>query len=236
MKKIVVAKGQTLRDSFLNGYDLWVELAAGARADILIASGGEGESVVVHARENSVLNISMLDVSGGDFRRDIEIFLHGRGAECNLNGVFITNGDDKCANFVKMNHLAEGCNSNQNFRGVAAGSSYGFFRGYIYVDPAAQETVALQQNHNVVLSSRAKIETQPQLEIYADRVKCNHGATVGRQDETAMFYARQRGISTAAARAMLLDGFCRSALPIEGFDTDIQDIVYGKLAAKLSEL
>lgn len=238
MKNIEIAKAGNVRQAFFDGRDLSISLARDAVANLLVAPDGQGDNQRIEARleQGSMLNLTILDAANGDMERVVDISLCGEHAQCTLNGVFVTSNTQKVANYVKISHLAEGCESSQNFRGVASGASRGFFRGHIYVDKQAQETVALQENHNILLSEKAKIETQPQLEIYADRVKCNHGATVGRQDEAAMFYCRQRGIGSTAARVLLTEGFCRAALPIEDFGEQIEIRILEKLSQKLAEL
>ncbi|MEG0033498.1 MAG: SufD family Fe-S cluster assembly protein [Mucinivorans sp.] len=245
MKNLVITAGESLRDSFMVAdcasldCDISVDLAADARADLLVVisdRGAKNQKIVAHLGRGSELNLTTLDLAGDEFERHTDIFLDGDHAFCTLNGVFVTSGSQKCSNYIKISHLAEGCVSHQNFRGVASGLSHAFFRGHIYVDPLAQDTVAEQTNHNILINDRAVIDTQPVLEIYADRVTCNHGATVGREDPQAMFYLRQRGISISAARALLIEGFCHSALPIDGFEEDVQLAVSEMLTQKLEAL
>ncbi|MEG2606161.1 MAG: SufD family Fe-S cluster assembly protein [Mucinivorans sp.] len=256
MKKIVIAKRESVRQSFVmadcealdckaqgaygaDGCDMTICLEAEARADILVVVGQKStkeQHIVAHLGRSSVLKLITLDVECADFERHTEIYLDGENAQCELSGVFVTTATERCANYIEMKHLASDCVSTQTFRGVASGSSRGKFRGHIYVAPQAQDTSSEQTNYNIVFSDGAVIETQPVLEIYADRVKCNHGATVGREDPMELFYLRQRGIAPAAARAMLTEGFCRSALPVEGFDQKTQDLIQELLMRKLSSL
>lgn len=238
MKKIEIPKGESVRQTLFDGEDLSIDLAYGAQADLLLVANEGRSTQRIEARvgSRSVLSITILDAGRADMERVVDISLDGQHASCTLNGVFVTSDTQNVANYVKISHLAQNCESSQNFRGVASGSSCGFFRGHIYVDQQAQETVALQENHNILLSDKAKIETQPQLEIYADRVKCNHGATIGREDAAAMFYCRQRGIESSAARALLVEGFCRAALPLDGFGEQAEQWVLEKLSQKLAAL
>lgn len=242
MKKIEIKKGEQFSRHYSGDVestcDLEIMIGDGARAEIFVQSSKSDQNQVITAYlgRDSSFTITSLDIESENFERKIEVNLEKSGAECNLHGVFITNGSEKCVNRIQIKHLAENCRSNQVYRGVASGSSYGLFNGAIYVAQDAQQTVAMQENHNVVVSNGAKIETIPQLEIYADRVKCNHGATIGREDSVAMFYLRQRGIEPGAARTLLLEGFCRSALPLDNFSGDVQDRAIEKLTEKLRSL
>ena len=108
---------------------------------------------------------------------------------------------------LRTNHNVPDCRSNSYIKGVAGGSARGEFCGLVYVAPDAQHTDAQQQNRNILLSETAHIATQPQLEIYADDVKCSHGATVGQMDSEAVLYMRQRGLSEVQARRLQIEGF-----------------------------
>lgn len=218
--------------------DLTITVDDGATGEIFIESCPccSRQEIKATLGRDSRLDIITLDIASTLFERHKEVVFDQPGGHCTLNGVFVTTGEEQCANYTKVKHLAENCTSSQNFRGVACGSSHVLFNGHIYVAHGAQDTVALQENHNILLSDKAKIETQPQLEIYADRVKCNHGATIGREDPMALFYLQQRGIGSRAAQALLLEGFCHSALTIEGFEQDIQTQINDKLTAKLQSL
>ena len=114
---------------------------------------------------------------------------------------------------ILMHHRAGGCVSHQLFNGIAGGTSHVTFDGRIIVAPDAQQTEAYQENHNIVLSDGARVETTPQLEIYADDVKCSHGATTGRLDEDALFYMRTRGVPEAEAKVLQMISFLAAVTP-----------------------
>lgn len=176
------------------------------------------------------LRLMLLDVADSlTFARHTEVLLEEPGAECTIGSLFLASGEQRTSQTTLVRHLAGHCHSEQQIRGVASGSARALFEGLIYVATCAQETVALQENHNILLSDTARIETRPQLEIYADAVKCNHGATVGREDPLALFYLRQRGIPLAEARTLLLEGFCRSVLPFE--NEEVVELLNQKLAS-----
>jgi Fe-S cluster assembly protein SufD len=140
-------------------------------------------------------------------RLAITVDLTGEGAEFHLDALFIATGEGNADISVKVNHLAANCVSRQLIKGIAADSATGSFTGLVHVAPDAQKTDASQRNQNLQLSDTAHIHTNPGLEIYADDVKCSHGASVGKLDDEAVYYMRQRGISEAEARRMQIHGF-----------------------------
>ena len=144
---------------------------------------------------------------------DVVIDLIGPGAEAHLRGLYLCDADERVNFRILVHHRAPGCRSTQLFKGIAGGSAQVTFSGVIVVAPDAQQTEAYQENHNIVLTESAHVETKPQLEIYADDVKCSHGATVGRMDEDALFYMRSRGIPEADARALQALSFLSPVVP-----------------------
>lgn len=150
----------------------------------------------------SVLNMVFLSLHGGAIRNNIKVALTGEHAECNLSGLYLTDSEQLMDYAVEMDHLVPSCNSSQLFKGVLDDKGKAHFDGIIKVVPDAQKTEAYQANHNLLLSDDAKAFTKPQLEIYADDVKCSHGATVGRLNEDELFYMRTRGIPVKEARLL----------------------------------
>ena len=145
---------------------------------------------------------------------DVSIDLAGPGAEAHLKGLYLCNSDEKVNIRVVMHHKAPGCKSTQLFNGIAG----------IVVAPGADGTEAYQENHNIVLTEEAKVETRPQLEIYADDVKCSHGATTGRLGEDELFYMRSRGIPEKEARTLQMLSFLSPVIP-EGRREEIEAAV-----------
>ena len=147
--------------------------------------------------------------------RDIEVSIDllGPGAQAHLKGLYLCGGGEKVNFRVVMHHKAPGCHSTQLFNGVAGGDAQVSFHGTIIVAPDAQGTEAYQENHNIALSPSAKIDTQPQLEIYADDVKCSHGATVGSLNPDELFYMRSRGIPFEEARTLQILSFLSHVIP-----------------------
>ena len=140
-------------------------------------------------------------------RNNIRTRLAGEGVECVLNGLFLTRDDQLADHHMVVDHARPRCNSHEYYNGILAGRSRGVFHGRILVRPDAQKTDAKQTNKNLLLSDDATIDTKPQLEIYADDVKCTHGATVGQLNEESIFYLRARGIGADTARRMLIHAF-----------------------------
>jgi Fe-S cluster assembly protein SufD len=140
-------------------------------------------------------------------RNNIKTALNGEGIECILNGLYLTNGDQLADHHMIVEHAKAHCNSHEYFNGILNGRSRGVFHGRILVQPEAQKTDAKQTNKNLLLSDDATIDTKPQLEIYADDVKCTHGATIGQLNEESIFYLRARGIGLETARRMLIHAF-----------------------------
>lgn len=159
------------------------------------------------------LELTFVVLPGESRDIDVAIDLVGEGAEVSLNGLYLCGGDERVNFRILMHHRAPGCVSRQLFNGIAGGSSHVTFEGRIIVAPDAQKTEAYQENHNIVLSDLAHAETMPQLEIYADDVKCSHGATVGRLDEEALFYMRTRGVPEKDAKVLQMLSFLSPVTP-----------------------
>ncbi len=140
-------------------------------------------------------------------RTNIRAKLAGEGLECILNGLYLTRGEQLADHHMIVEHAQPHCASHEYFNGILDDKSKGVFHGRIYVHPAAQKTDAKQTNKNLLLSDDATADTKPQLEIYADDVKCTHGATIGQLNEESIFYLRSRGIPEKTARRMLIHAF-----------------------------
>ena len=143
---------------------------------------------------------------------NLDVRLVGEGAEANIYGTYVCGSDEKVKIAVDMHHEVPHCSSRQLFKGIAGGKSRVDFYGKIIVAQDAQQTQAYQENHNILLSDEAKINTKPQLEIYADDVKCSHGATIGRLNEEEQFYMRSRGITLEDAKVLQMISFLAPVL------------------------
>ena len=153
-----------------------------------------------------------ITLGGGLVRNDLRVDLNGPGAHCDMLGVYSLSGKQHVDNHTTMVHQAENCTSNELYKGVLEQRSRAVFHGRIKVAPGAQKTDAHQANNTLLLSRDAEIDTKPQLEIYADDVKCSHGATIGQLNEDSLFYLRARGIDEADARALLTYAFANEVL------------------------
>jgi Fe-S cluster assembly protein SufD len=140
-------------------------------------------------------------------RNNIRTSLAGQGVECVLNGLYLTRGEQLADHHMIVEHAEPHCASHEYYNGILDGRSKGVFHGRILVRQLAQKTDAKQTNKNLLLSEDATIDTKPQLEIYADDVKCTHGATVGQLNEDSIFYLRSRGLGEDTAKRMLIHAF-----------------------------
>ena len=145
-------------------------------------------------------------------RKDFIVELKGRGSHCDLRGVYLADNDNHIDHHTIIEHEKEHCTSNELYKGILSGKSTGVFNGRIHVHNDAQKTDAIQSNQNILLSDNAIIHTKPELEIYADDVKCTHGATVGQLDEKGIFYLRARGIKRTEAQKMMMRAYVGEVL------------------------
>lgn len=145
-------------------------------------------------------------------RTNIYTKLTGEAAEVRLNGLYLVDGAQHADHQTFVEHIAPNCASRELYKGILDGESHGVFNGKVYVDPEAQKTDGKQTNHALLLSQTARVDTKPQLEIFADDVKCTHGATVGRLDDLALFYLKSRGMGAEHARAVLTYAFAAEVL------------------------
>jgi Fe-S cluster assembly protein SufD len=174
-------------------------------------------------------------LGGGTVRHAANVRMAGGGARCRLDGAFVVSGTEEANIVTNVDHQVPHGETRELIKGVAAGRSHGAFQGQIIVREHAQKVDAHQLSRNLILGGRAVIDTKPELEIYADDVKCSHGASVGELDETALFYLRSRGIPDAEARHMLIEGFLRE--PIEEIaDPALRDYLLRRLARRLEGL
>jgi Fe-S cluster assembly protein SufD len=166
---------------------------------------------IQQGRSANVASHSVL-LGGGLVRNNVHPVLAGEGGECLINGLFLGTGRQHLDNYMHVEHASPHCGSRQFYNGILDGQSHGVFHGRIVVHKDAQKTDAKQTNRNLLLSDDAQIDTKPQLEIYADDVKCTHGATIGQIEENALFYLQSRGISEAEARKLLLMAFAEECV------------------------
>ena len=166
---------------------------------------------IEQARSATVSSHSLL-LGGGLVRNNVHPVLRGEGGECLINGLFVGNGHQHLDNYMLVEHASPHSSSRQFYNGILDGHAHGVFHGRIVVHKNAQKTDAKQTNRNLLLSDDAQVDTKPQLEIYADDVKCTHGATIGQIDENSLFYLESRGIDRISARRLLLSAFASECL------------------------
>ncbi len=195
-----------LRDGCAECGGEW-HVAQGQRLELYQLCSEGAHKVCVRLAKGASAKIVFAAVSEAELEYDYNILLEGPEAEVELYGVMMARESGSVRVRTALRHNAPHCHSNQQVRGVASERGYGLYDGLVYVAPDAQKTEAYQQSRNLLLSPEARIQTQPQLEIYADDVKCSHGATVGQMNEEQIYYMRQRGLSEEDARKLSLSGF-----------------------------
>jgi len=164
-------------------------------------------SINVLQRKDSISNFHTYSFSGATIRNNLNILLKDKNCYANMYGFYAVKNKSHVDNHTTVDHMDENSISNEHYKGIVEGGSRGVFNGKIYVRQKAQKTNAFQSNNNILLSDNAKVNTKPQLEIWADDVKCSHGCTVGQLDEDALFYLMSRGIPKKEATSILLSAF-----------------------------
>ena len=166
---------------------------------------------IVQERDSN-LKMHTFTIKGDWVRNELEIISRGKGTDSVFNGAYLPLGTEHIDNHTTMDHTSSDCTSSELYRGIMYGKSTGVFNGKVFVRPDAQKTNAFQQNTNIVSDRGSVINTKPELEIYADDVKCAHGCTVGQFDLDALFYLKSRGIDEKAAKALLVEAFLADVL------------------------
>lgn len=166
----------------------------------------------IHQEPTSRVNTYAFTFDGKLVRNTLQLVLDGQGIESHMFGLYLVSGDTIADNHTVVDHRQPNSFSNEIYKGILDGNSKGVFNGKIYVRPQAQKTNAFQANRNILMSDSATVNTKPQLEIWADDVKCSHGCTTGQLDEEAIFYLQARGIDKETARAMMLFAFALEVL------------------------
>lgn len=199
----------------------WHKLQNDAETSYLV------DSTFVKQERDSLATVNTFSFGGKIVRNNLDFIQNGENINSFMNGITIINNNQLVDHHTAVHHNQPNCESYQNYKGIYNGQSHGVFNGKVFVDKIAQKTNAYQQNNNVLLSEGASIDSKPQLEIFADDVKCSHGCTVGQLDKDAMFYLRARGISKNEAQALLLYAFANDAM---------QNIDIPALKLKISKL
>lgn len=240
--KLVVCDHTQHMFNYLNNVVSEVYVGEGAHLEIDRIQNENNNSthfshLYAHQTSNSKLTVNNMSLHGGLIRNNVDVKLHGEGAESNVLGLFFTDKQQHIDNFTNIEHIAPNCTSTQLFKGVLDDQATGAFNGKIHVHRNAQKTLAYQTNNNILLTDTAKMNTKPQLEIYADDVKCSHGATVGQLDEKALFYLRARGINLIEAKFLMMYAFADEIIKyisIEPLQFRIHELVDKRLRGELS--
>jgi Fe-S cluster assembly protein SufD len=172
-------------------------------------------------------------------RNEVNAVLGEEGGECTLNGLYMATGRQLVDNHTRIDHAKPHCASHELYKGILDGQSRGVFNGKIYVHPDAQKTDAKQTNKTLLLSDEAMIDTKPQLEIFADDVKCTHGATIGQLAAEAIFYLRSRGIGREEARSLLTYAFANdiiSRIKVEPIRAQLEKLLLADQQAPASRI
>jgi Fe-S cluster assembly protein SufD len=191
----------------------------------------------IHQESNSNASSNNITLHGGLVRNSTHHFLGGEGAESHSYGLYLADKWQHIDNYVNVDHAFPHCTSDQLFKGVLDDMATAAFNGRIHVCQDAQGTVAYQKNNSILLTDDARMDTKPQLEIYADDVKCSHGATIGQLDYNALFYLRSRGIDIREARLMLMFGFAHEVIQnikVEPLRERMDNLVMQRLRGELT--
>ena len=191
------------------------------------------DNTVVNQEEKSYSTVNTLLLGGKFTRNNLSFYQNGEYCESNMNGVVVLNNNEFGDNHTYVDHKNANCESNELYKGIYLDKSKGVFNGKIMVRPDAQKINAFQANNNLLLSENSSINSKPQLEIYADDVKCSHGCTIGQLDDDALFYMRTRGISKEDAKTILTFAFASEAVEKLSID-ELSDITKQEMKKKLN--
>lgn len=194
------------------------------------------DNTYIAQKQESRVAVHTFSFGGNITRNNLNFYHQGERIDSTLKGITIIGDKQHVDHYTLVHHAEPNCESHQNYKGIYGDSSTGVFNGKIYVEKEAQKTDAFQQNNNILVSEKATINAKPQLEIFADDVKCSHGCTIGQLDESAMFYMQQRGIPKKEARALLMYAFTdevMESVKIPELKQRITKIIANKLGVNL---
>ena len=170
------------------------------------------DNTYVQQKESSIVSVNTYSFGGNITRNNLEFHHEGQHITSNLNGITVIGGKQHVDNHTLVHHKQENCESHELYKGIFDERSTGVFNGKVIVNKEAQKTNAFQQNDNILIGDKSSINTKPQLEIFADDVKCSHGCTIGQLDDKALFYMQSRGIPEKEAKGLMLFAFCNEAV------------------------
>jgi Fe-S cluster assembly protein SufD len=240
--KLVVCDHTLSESKFLTNSVTEIVAKPNARLDIVKMQNEHNQatqlsSTFISQKKNSNVSTNIISLHGGMIRNNVQVVMEEEGCENNTFGLYLVDKHQHVSNHTVIEHASPNCRSIQKFKGVLDDEASGAFNGKIYVHKDAQKTEAFQTNNNILLTDEATMNTKPMLEIYADDVKCSHGATVGQLDEDALFYLRTRGIGPREARLLLMFAFAYeiiSEIKVLPLHDRIQDLVEKRLCGELS--
>ena len=194
------------------------------------------DNTYIAQKQESHVSMHTFTFGGNLTRNNLNFYHQGERIDSTLKGITIIGGKQHVDHYTLVQHATPNCESHQNYKGIYSDSAVGVFNGKIYVEREAQKTDAFQQNNNILLSDKAVINAKPQLEIFADDVKCSHGCTIGQLDESALFYMQSRGIPKKEAKALLMYAFSNEvieSIKIPELKSRITKIIATKLGVKM---
>jgi Fe-S cluster assembly protein SufD len=216
---IIEKSDSTGTNPVFHTYTEEISIAANASLDYCKIQNDSGKvtqvaNTTIHQSNSSKVNSFTLTTNGEMIRNNFTILIDGENCESHFHGIYLLTGNTLVDNHTVVDHQKPHSYSNELYKGIMDGNSKGVFNGKIYVRPHAQKTNAFQSNRNILMSETATVNTKPQLEIWADDVKCSHGCTTGQLDDEALFYIQSRGIPYDSAKAMLLYAFALDVLTL----------------------
>lgn len=244
MDKLIINKG-TEASKFLQfspGEDhIYIILEEGASLNATLLfnmPAGTHNRLKLEVEQHADSRFNLVDVTlkTGEAVCDLHVRLVGKGATTALAGAIIADGEQHVEKRVLIEHIAEGCTSDMLYKQVLSGKSFGLVHGKVLVQPGAQKSASEQTLANLCVSEESRALSQPMLEIYADDVKCNHGSTIGKLDEAALFYMRQRGIPEIEARLLLQHAFVNDVLeriPVQDLRERLSHLVEHRFRGEL---
>jgi Fe-S cluster assembly protein SufD len=194
------------------------------------------DNTYVSQKQESHVSVQTFSFGGNLTRNNLNFYHFGERLTSTLNGITIIGEKQHVDHYTLVHHATPNCESFQDYKGIFSDNSTGVFNGKVYVEKEAQKTNAFQKSNNILLGDKSTINAKPQLEIFADDVKCSHGCTVGQLDETAMFYMQQRGIPKKEAKALLMYAFSNAVIEnikIPELKQRITKIIANKLGVKI---
>ncbi|MEK6522670.1 Fe-S cluster assembly protein SufD [Myroides odoratimimus] len=194
------------------------------------------DNTYITQKQESRVSVHTFSFGGKLIRNNLNFYQDGERIDSTLKGVTLISDKQHVDHYTLVSHNQPNCESHQNYKGIYDGNSTGVFNGKIYVDKIAQKTDGFQQSNNILLSEKANIYAKPQLEIFADDVKCSHGCTIGQLNEDAMFYMRQRGIPKKEAKALLMYAFTdevMESVKVPELKSKVAKVIAGKLGVSM---